>query len=105
MIIEQEKKLIKLKKKASEEEFVEKLKEFETERLEFQKRSASYRDRVNAAALKAEKDRFNFSLTYLCSAYAQEEFKDMIEENNVKFFFKKPSLGYIPDYTAKNRTA
>ena len=40
--------------------------------------------------IKEYRDNFRFVLVYLCSAYDQDQFKDMIEDNNVKFFFKKP---------------
>ena len=42
------------------------------------------------SSLKSEKNKFRFSLTYLCSAYDQDEYKEMIEENDIQFFFKKP---------------
>lgn len=41
-------------------------------------------------SLESEKEKFKFSLTYLCSAYDQDEYKDMIDDFNIKFFFRKP---------------
>lgn len=40
--------------------------------------------------LKKYKDRYNFVITYLCSAYSQDEYEDMMTEYNIEFFFKKP---------------
>jgi len=42
------------------------------------------------SSLDDEKNKFRFSLAYLCSAYDQDEYKDMIDRHDIQFFFKKP---------------
>ncbi len=49
-------------------------------------------------SLDSEKSRFKFALAYLCSAYDQDEYVDMIENHDIKFFFKKPlNIDFIKD--------
>lgn len=40
--------------------------------------------------LDVEKPKFRFTLAYLCSAYDQDEYKEMIDAHDIQFFFKKP---------------
>lgn len=40
--------------------------------------------------LDDEKSKFRFALAYLCSAYDQDEYQEMINNHDIQFFFKKP---------------
>jgi DNA-binding NtrC family response regulator len=40
--------------------------------------------------LDDERGKFRFALAYLCSAYDQEEYQEMINNHDIQFFFKKP---------------
>ncbi len=40
--------------------------------------------------LVKHKDKYKFVLSYLCSAYSQDAYTEMMEKYNVEFFFKKP---------------
>ena len=40
--------------------------------------------------LEDQRSRFRFSLTYLCSAYDQSDYQEMISAHSIIHFFKKP---------------
>lgn len=82
-LIAEEKKLIEEKKTAEEEAFVKKAQAFEKKRMELQKLSADYRQKLNMAALDAEKGLTTKIVEIVQKIAAEDKYDLIITKQNV----------------------
>lgn len=82
-LIEEEKNLVEAKKKLQEEDFIKQAKEFEKNRIALQKLSDEYRQKLNAAALEAEKGLMTEIVKVVQKIAADKAYDLVITKQNV----------------------